>query len=252
MRTDHLDDAALLAALRAALETPRADPTPAERATFHALAGETFSAGPRWRPTGRLSTLRRPVPAIAFAALLVLAGVSAATVKRLPVTDPVRSVAHRVGLPIESVELVETRRAMGDLRHALEGDDETHLAATADDLRRHLTELDAHDRASVDADATHLLDQADGALHYSDDESHEPDDHDTGVPSAPGTTAPPAPTSTSGPPAEHPEDDAPAEHPADETVDHTETTVAPPSTSTSIDDHHDGGVDSDEGHTGGD
>lgn len=245
MRTDHLDDAALLAALREALETPRADPTPAERATFHALASQTFSAGPRWRPTGWLSTLRRPVPAIAFAALLVLAGVSAATVKRLPVTDPVRSVAHSVGLPIESVELVETRRAMGDLRHALEGDDETYLAATADSLRAHLAELEAHDRAVVDDEATHLLDQADAALHHSDDETHEPDDQGTGVPSTPGTTVPSAPAPTSGAPAEHPEDDTP---------DHTETTAATSSTPTSIDDHHhdDGVVDSDGSHTAGD
>jgi hypothetical protein len=251
MRTDHLDDAALLAALREALETPRAEPTLAERATFHALASQTFSARARWWPAGWLSTLRRPVPAVALAAIIVLAGVSAATVKRLPITDPVRSVAHSVGLPIESVELVETRRAMGDLRHALQSDDETHLAATADDLRAHLVELDAHDRAVVDDEATHLLDQADEALHHSDDETHEPDDPDTGVPSTPGTTVPPAPPSTSGAPAEHPEDDAPSEHPADGTVDHTDTT-APPSTPTSIDDHHDGGVDSDGSHTGGD
>lgn len=244
MRNDQADDRALLTALHEALDTPRADPSPVERAAFRELVTETYAAGPRWQRAGWSSMLRRPVPAIALAVILLLAGVTTATVKRVPATDPIRSVAHSIGLPIESAELVETRRAMGQLRDELQAGDNEGLAAAADELRDHLTELDSHDRAVVDADATHLLDQADDALHHTEEEGSEPDDHDTDV----GPTA----TTTTAPTATAPTSDAPAEHPEDVTPDHPDSTVGPSPTPTTMGDGHDDGVDSDGSHTGGD
>lgn len=239
MSKHELDDDVLLTQLRGALDVPRPEPSPAESAAFHRVVADT-SPGRRLTIAATLSWFRRPLPAVALAATCTLTGVAAATLWRVPITDPVRAIAHDVGLPLETVELVQARRSMSDLRGALQTGDDARIARAADDLREHLAGLDAHDREPIAADASRLLHDADQQMRHDDgSEAGEPDDHGGGVsPTAPAPTTSPTATTTSS-------------EPHDERQPDPEDT-----TPTSSGEHHETGDDSDmrddTSHTGSD
>jgi hypothetical protein len=147
------DDDELLERLGAALRPEPTELTPPSlQALRRALEQPPAPAPRRWGH-------RFGVSALAGAAMLAGAGgVAAATGAVLP--EPVRAVAHAVGLPVDSPSVAAARAARASLRDGLARHDRTLVAREADRLREalgHLSADERHDLGGVDR----MLQQAD-------------------------------------------------------------------------------------------
>lgn len=167
---DTPEEARLLELLAEALAPPAAQPTRAERAALRRAVSDVFGRRPsRLRRSvtavfgpfpilsGRLGALirRRALPAILVACLL--GGTAAAAVARPALPEPIRSAAHAVGLPVDSVALAETKRAMSEVRSALHHRDDRALRQAAASLAVHLSRLHGQDLEAVTPEAQQLL-----------------------------------------------------------------------------------------------
>ena len=173
------DDDVLLAALGRALEVPDAEPSGAEVAALHqAISGGATDAVARPRRARR----RGWVAGLVGGAVLGLTGTAAAVnSSAVPVPDPVRDVAHSIGLPVDSRQLDDAKDALDDLRDDLEDRDRRKVSESATELRLLLAALTDDERRSIEADANAALAQADALLA-------------PGVVTPAPTTAPAAPT----------------------------------------------------------
>ena len=157
------DDDVLLAALGRALEVPDAEPSGAEVAALH----QAVSAGGASDAMARQRRARRRgwVAGLVGGAVLGLTGTAAAVnSSAVPVPDPVRDVAHSIGLPVDSRQLDDAKDALEDLREDLEDRDRRKVSESATELRLLLAALTDDERRSIEADANAALAQADALL----------------------------------------------------------------------------------------
>lgn len=213
------DDPALFEDLRQALSTPTPpiDDAPSLAALHRAVDSRTD-----W-PTARQRSwwyVRPRIAASALASGMILGGSGVAfAVSGAPLPAPVRTVAHAVGLPVDSNAVAAARSDTAALRSALNRDDTTSVASDAQRLRSRLGNLSADDHQDLGTEPEHLLSRADDLIHSQGSD----DGHDN---NGSASTATPTPTSTTttSPRAEE-------EHPSGD----TSTTTEP---------RHDGGGDS--------
>jgi hypothetical protein len=135
----------LLAQLARALEPDPAQP-PAERLAViraRAEAGAPFIAA-----AARRRRRRRALMSLAAAAILAAFAGGLILGHELP--RPVRDVAHDVGLPVESVELVDTRAAVERLGRALSVGDAPEVAVADADMVRRVQALEEEERAKIE------------------------------------------------------------------------------------------------------
>lgn len=139
------DDDRLLALLTQVLEPEPLEP-PAERIIVVRARAE---AGARLLPAVDLRRRRRrTLVSVAVAAMLAAFGAGLVLGHDLP--RPLRAVAHDLGLPVESVELVDTRDAVDRLGSALSQEDPEEVAAADADVVRRVNALEEEERAKIE------------------------------------------------------------------------------------------------------
>jgi hypothetical protein len=172
------DDDRLLDELAAALRAPDTDPSPSEVAdvllAVQAQPNRTVAGPGAWVR----DHVSKPLVALIVGVGVLSGGTALALSSDATLPRPLRSVAHAVGLPVDSVALAHTRQTMSDLRSALDDGDEAAVASDAARLRAELTELSGEDRGEVAAEASELLSEADAFLVASQVE--DPDGRATG------------------------------------------------------------------------
>lgn len=145
-----------------------------------------------------------------------------------PLPRPVRVVAHAIGLPVDSPDLVDARQQVSDLRDAMSAGDRQQVVDRAADLRNRLGTLHRDDRAAIEDEAHDALADAD---HWLATRAAPPSEHPTepaGPPhDTPGTSTAPAPSTPSAG-GEH-ETQQPDQHTEPEQPD-TTTSAPPPET----------------------
>ncbi|MBV9254949.1 MAG: hypothetical protein JO054_12010, partial [Actinobacteria bacterium] len=120
--TESRRDLALLDTLAAALAPAPVEPSASELfslrmavASHHALVD---GAPARRAAATRVPFWRRPWALASLATGMALAGTGAAMATgAAPVPDPVRAVAHAIGLPVDSPQVVQVQRATQTLQH---------------------------------------------------------------------------------------------------------------------------------------
>lgn len=224
MRSPTGGDDRLLRHLERALTSP-AVPTAADRDALraHVLAArdihrhEGRTARVRWSPLQR-----RMVAAVAAAFTLTAILYSATN----PLPRPVRVVAHAIGLPVDSPDLVDARHRVTALREAIAAGDQPEIVERAADLRNQLRTLHRDDRATIEDEADDALADAD---HWLATRAGPPSGHPA-EPVEPPHATPEAPTPP--PPSSAPSTEG--EHETQEPGQHTEpgqpgtTTNSPP------------------------
>jgi hypothetical protein len=228
------DEPALLEDLKQVLSTPT---PPIDHAPSLAALHRAVDSRQNW-PTARQRSwwyIRPRLAASALASGVILGGSGVAfAVSGTPLPAPVRTVAHAVGLPVDSTAVAAARSDTAALRSALNRDDTTSVATDAERLRNRLGNLSPDDHQDLGTEPDHLLSRADDLIH-----SQGSDHGHTGEPSSAAT---PASTTTTSPRAEE-------EHPSEATSTTTEqrgdgggdSTPAPSTTTTTT--AHDGGGD---------
>ena len=157
------DDDVLLAALARALEEPDAAPSGAEVAALHQAV--SASAANEALARQRRSRRRGWVAGLVGGAVLGLTGTAAAVnSSAVPVPDPVRDVAHSIGLPVDSRQLDDAKDALEDLRDDLEDRDRRKVSESATELRLLMAALTDDERRSIEPDANAPLAEADALL----------------------------------------------------------------------------------------
>ena len=152
----------LLTRLGAAFAVEPAEP-PAEGLAALRGAVAELRAGDAAGGTRRVSRWRRPLPVGGLVFGLIVGGTGTALAAGAPLPRPLRSLAHGIGLPVDSPQLHDVREANHRLRDDLSTP--TTSPATAHDaaeLARKLAGLDADERSKVEAESEHLLGQARG------------------------------------------------------------------------------------------
>jgi hypothetical protein len=163
--TESRRDLALLDTLAVALEPPVAEPSASELfalrvavASHHSPASDAATARP-----ARIPWWRRPWAVASLATGMALAGTGAAMAAgAAPVPDPVRAVAHAIGLPIDSPAVVHVRRATDTLQRDLSKPASTSPSQAARDaqrLQQKLSGLSPSDRARVGTEPNRTLEQ---------------------------------------------------------------------------------------------
>jgi hypothetical protein len=155
-------DDRLLHLLADALAPEPVEPSPGELAHLY-RAVTTPRPAARHRPRSAVASLRRPIPAIA-AAFVLLSGGTAVALTGPPLPRPVRAVAHDVGLPVDSPELADARGATSHLEHALEAREAKAVQAAADRLEKRLRNVHGDERAEIEREAQKLLDRANASV----------------------------------------------------------------------------------------
>lgn len=139
------EDDRLLALLGQALEPEPLEPPAKRIAEVRARA----EAGARLLPVvERQRRRRRTLVSAAVAAILAAFGAGLVLGHDLP--RPLRAVAHDLGLPVESVELVDTRDAVDRLGSALSQEDPEEVAAADADVVRRVNALEEEERAKIE------------------------------------------------------------------------------------------------------
>lgn len=143
------DDNELLEKLESALAPPAAEPSPSEVAALRrAVAEQASSVGPErvwpWRVAAGL------------AAAVVLLFVVVAP----PLPEPLRQVAHGLGLPVDSVEVADAKSAAAELRSALDDGDRERAARASARLQRNLDGLEERDRRRLASRTDPLIERA--------------------------------------------------------------------------------------------
>ena len=191
MPTDHGDDA-LLERLGEALRPPDTEPSAPELALLHGAVTARASLGSRPRPWAHPRAWPRRVVAGVAACLLLGVLLTGPTLPR-----PLRSFAHAVRLPVDSVQVAEAKSAVADLQAALDAGDHERAARSSAVLRRRLEALDERDRRRLSGKAAPLLERAARSPGATPGAPPGPQPGPR-----PGGTVPASPPST--PPATHP------------------------------------------------
>ena len=106
---------------------------------------------------------RQPLPVAGLAFGLVVGGSGTALAAGASLPRPVRALAHDLGLPVDSPQLVDVRKANDRLRDDLRPPTTApETARDAADLARKLAGLDKDERAEVKTESSDLLEQARG------------------------------------------------------------------------------------------
>ena len=138
----------VLERLSQALRPPDAAPSPSELAELRrAVADQAPAPIPRAWP-------RRVAVAAAAAVIQVVVVVGP------PLPRPVRSLAHGLGLPVDSAEVADAKSAAAELQAALDGGDPARVARASARLERHLQALDEADRRRLAERSDPLLERA--------------------------------------------------------------------------------------------
>jgi hypothetical protein len=154
MSTDTPEATRLLEMLGEALVPSVAEPTRAERDALRIAVSRTFAPLTR-EPSSPRFVVRRRLPALSAAFALAVA--AAIAIVRPPLPDPVRSAAHAIGLPVDSVALADTKHAITELRSDLEHHDTKALGPAVHELRSNLAGLRGQDLNAVEPEAQRLL-----------------------------------------------------------------------------------------------
>ncbi len=93
---------------------------------------------------------RRRRALMSLAAAAILAAFTGGLILGHELPRPVRDVAHDVGLPVESVELVDTRAAVDRLGQALSVGDAREVAVADADMVRKVQALEEEERAKIE------------------------------------------------------------------------------------------------------
>src|SRR5581483_5943688 len=155
---------ALLDTLAMALEPPTVEPTASELFALRvAVASHHAPASAAPARAARVPWWRRPWAVASLATGMALAGTSAAMATgAAPVPDPVRAVAHAIGLPVDSPAVVQVQRATDNLQRDLSKPAATPPAQATRDaerLQQKLSNLSPSDRARVGAEPNRTLDR---------------------------------------------------------------------------------------------
>ena len=138
----------VLERLSQALRPPDAAPSPSELAELRrAVADQAPAPIPRAWP-------RRVAVAAAAAVILVVVVIGP------PLPRPVRSLAHGLGLPVDSAEVADAKAAMDQLQAALDEGDPAKVEAASARLERRLARLRTADRNRFAGRAEPLLERA--------------------------------------------------------------------------------------------
>ena len=143
------EDDDLLERLEEALRPPDAVPSDAEIAALHRAVAEGGTA-----PVVRRVWPRRALAGIAAAAVLLFI-VSGAALPR-----PLRTVAHALRLPVDSVEVADAKSAEKELRAALDENDPERVARASARLQRRLEALEQADRERLGRRVSPYLERA--------------------------------------------------------------------------------------------
>ncbi|MBV9662944.1 MAG: hypothetical protein JOZ37_03175, partial [Actinobacteria bacterium] len=165
--TESRRDLALLDTLAAALAPAPVEPSASELfslrmavASHHALVD---GAPARRAAATRVPFWRRPWALASLATGMALAGTGAAMATgAAPVPDPVRAVAHAIGLPVDSPQVVQVQRATQTLQHDLSKPSTAPSPQTARDaqrLQQKLSDLSPSERERVGAAPARTLDR---------------------------------------------------------------------------------------------
>lgn len=174
-----LDDDQLLDVLGAVLRPPEEPPDPVVLAALQRAVRERADARPAagfW-PSFRRN-VSRPFVVVLVGAAVLSGGTAVALTNGAPLPRPVRSAAHALGLPVDSVAVAEVRSTMGGLEDALAAGDVDAVRQRSAELRAELADLSAEDRAEVGPVARALLRRADVFL--DEDEAGVGDDAGSG------------------------------------------------------------------------
>jgi len=163
--TESRRDLALLDTLAVALEPPTVEPTASELFALRVAVASHHAPAPdaRTRPGARVPWWRQPWAVASLATGMALAGTSAAMATgAAPVPDPVRAVAHAIGLPVDSPAVVQVQRATDNLQHDLSKPASTpssQATRDAERLQQKLSNLSPSDRARVGAEPNRTLER---------------------------------------------------------------------------------------------
>ncbi|MGH2772887.1 MAG: hypothetical protein ACRDIU_07115 [Actinomycetota bacterium] len=92
----------------------------------------------------------------ALAFLLILLAFAGGTVLGYLMPEPVRDLAYRAGLPVESTRLVDARQTLHDLGVALGEQDRNAVRERDQELIRLVESLDADEHAKIDPEARQI------------------------------------------------------------------------------------------------
>jgi hypothetical protein len=153
-------DDELLDLLAQALSPAPAEPSLAELTALQNAVRYPLSSRGQWRSRWHWRFDRRAIAALVGAGFLATSGTAFAVERDVP--PPVRTVAHAIGLPVDSPQQHDARSAAGRLRHALDQPDDDFVRQAATILRSRLDDLPNADRRHVGGDD--LLRDADERL----------------------------------------------------------------------------------------
>lgn len=181
-------DEELIARLREALHPGRASPSPESLARLRDTVNAGFSRG---AVAARRSRARLAVAASLF--LGMSASMAGAMASGATLPAPLRAVARDVGLPVDSVQLAQTKTDADRLRRALERKDAAAIPRDVTALKSSFSGLKGSDRRNIDSEVDSLFDQAGPYDGHADEETESPASSTN--PSASGTPGaiPPAP-----------------------------------------------------------
>lgn len=148
------EDEELLTQLGSVLRPVESEPSAAELAGFRAaVADGAVDVPPR-------SPRVRPITAalVAAGSLAVVGTAAAATGASLP--RPLRAVAHSVGFPIDSPDLVDARQDLEELRQQLSSGESVEVAEARQDWEQRLEGFDESDRQELSGTVDELLARA--------------------------------------------------------------------------------------------
>lgn len=139
------EDDRLLALLSQVLEPEPLEP-PAERIAEVRARAE---AGARLLPVAERHRRRRRI-LVSVAVATILAAFGGGLVLGHDLPRPLRALAHDLGLPVESVELVDTRAAVDRLGSALSEADPEEVAVADAEMVRLVNTLEEDERAKIE------------------------------------------------------------------------------------------------------
>ena len=217
-----MNDTELEKLLDHALAPEPAAPSADALVTLHRAIDRQRVAATRRRP-------RRMLVALGSAVAVLTATGGAFAVSGAVLPEPLRVVAHAVGLPIDSPELARARAARHALRESLQHGDAASTAAASTRLKSALAQLSQGDLGEL-RDATALLSQAEELTPTT---TAEPDAHQserTTTATGPTKTDPTTIPTTSNGTESEPSSEAlstTAEATSTTTTESSETTASP-------------------------
>jgi hypothetical protein len=138
----------LLDALATELHAPSAEPSQAELMGLHRAIDERRRA-PLATPTRRRPWMRSPVAIAATSVAMAFSGTATAFAAGAPMPRTVRTVAHDIGLPVDSPQLSAAKHAVTDLGVVLAGSDDGAIARARDELLRRLDAISPAERRGL-------------------------------------------------------------------------------------------------------